>query len=328
MRRSEQLFSSVLDALPALVVRTDSDGRIEQVWGEVRHAIKTAPQRGAYLGTIFSQPAAIFLETHLWPLLRRMGRIDECYAPMEHVGGEPWPCFVSARTMSDGAGQWFVWLLFPATERARFESELIQAKAQAQRLTETLRVQNWRLDTLARTDPLTGLGNRRALDKAFVHSLHSVVGNGKRRDGALLLIDVDYFKKINDKFGHDIGDEVLVRLAGCMRDCVRRSDTVVRLGGEEFALWLPDASVDAALKIARKVHDRVSAIRLPDGESRVTVSIGVAVSTGGEATGDLRGMLRCADRALYRAKEAGRNCTRVDHGDFGLSTDGAADQSG
>ncbi|WP_390612140.1 GGDEF domain-containing protein [Tepidimonas taiwanensis] len=133
---------------------------------------------------------------------------------------------------------------------------------------------------------------------------------------------------MNDKFGHDIGDEVLVRLAGCMRDCVRRSDTVVRLGGEEFALWLPDASVDAALKIARKVHDRVSAIRLPDGESRVTVSIGVAVSTGGEATGDLRGMLRCADRALYRAKEAGRNCTRVDHGDFGLSTDGAADQSG
>jgi sigma-B regulation protein RsbU (phosphoserine phosphatase) len=242
---------------------------------------------------LFTRPAAIFLETHLWPLLRHEGRFDECHVHLRLDDGHALACFASARWFGEGPARRVAWLFYPAIQRARFEAALIGARSQA--LLEASE-----LDRLAHTDALTGLANRRALDAAF--AAHGEGG------GALLVIDADHFKAINDRWGHHVGDAVLAELGAALRQCVRRSDCAVRLGGEEFALWLPEADREVAGRVADAVHERVSTIRVPDGDGLVTVSIGIACRGSGERTHPLD-LIQRADTALYAAKAEGRNRT-------------------
>ena len=152
-----------------------------------------------------------------------------------------------------------------------------------------------RLDHLASHDPLTGVRNRRGLDEAVA----------AHREVALLVCDLDHFKEINDRFGHDCGDRALARFGDLLRDLARESDTPIRLGGEEFCVVLPNTDAGGAVKAAerlrqetiRRLHDSV-----PGG---VTVSIGVATTARGVL--DARALLAAADRGLYAAKAAGRN---------------------
>lgn len=153
-------------------------------------------------------------------------------------------------------------------------------------------------------DPLTGLHNRRHLDRALRADLASRPRAGTL---AVLVVDVDHFKAVNDRFGHAAGDRVLTAVAGTLAAAVREGDTAARLGGEEFVLVLPGADAAAALERAEQVRRAVAALRHPpDGGSlRVTVSTGVAVCPADGATaGDL---LEAADRALYAAKAGGRD---------------------
>ena len=312
---TESPIPGMLARLPGLLVVTDDAGAIQWIGGEALETLGVAVGPLDYLGTLFSRPAAIFLETHLWPSLRRNGRIDECYAPLRHADGSPWPCLVSARRMDDEGR--LVWLCFEARERAGFESSLIEARAAAQRLALELAEANQRLrqqalaldehnrelGQLALTDPLTGLGNRRALERAF-----RAEGHGGRH-GALVMVDADHFKAVNDRWGHEMGDNVLIRLAAALRSCSRRHDTVVRLGGEEFALWLPEADAAAAARVAEAVHARIAEAKLTGGEQALTVSIGIAIGEGGPDAGAFADLMRRADAALYAAKAAGRNRT-------------------
>lgn len=157
------------------------------------------------------------------------------------------------------------------------------------------------LQEQAEVDALTGLVNRRAFDRALRRATH--------RDGAaLVLLDVDGFKTINDVHGHPAGDEVLVHLAAVLRDQVRSDDAVVfRLGGDELAVLLPGCTAETAARRAEGLLDavRVSPIPLPDGgRLQLSVSVGVAHVPGdGE---DLRALYSAADAALYDAKRAGR----------------------
>lgn len=195
-------------------------------------------------------------------------------------------------------------------------SELAEANRRLEAQSEAIRNRNCELDALARTDPLTGLGNRRALDAAFLARPAAPPDGTPSTDSALLMVDADHFKAINDRWGHDVGDSVLVAMAGVLRTCLRRSDTVARLGGEEFALWLPEATADAAARVAETVHARMAAVRLPDGAEALTVSIGMAMLGGQRDRSDLALLLKRADEALYLAKTAGRNrsCWAVDPG--------------
>ncbi|RCL25210.1 diguanylate cyclase [Pseudomonas sp. AFG_SD02_1510_Pfu_092] len=156
-----------------------------------------------------------------------------------------------------------------------------------------------RLNRDAQTDPLTGLGNRRGLE--FSLSLLEAEG----RAFAAVVLDVDHFKRINDSHGHEVGDQVLRRLAELMRSCCRDGDLLCRTGGEEFLMLLPGAGLEAAAVVAERLRVTVQDTPLaPVGA--VTVSLGVARWDGaaGSEPGEI---LSAADRALYRAKQEGRN---------------------
>jgi diguanylate cyclase (GGDEF)-like protein len=148
-------------------------------------------------------------------------------------------------------------------------------------------------------DPLTGLGNRAELQRA----MH----DAKLAGGALISIDLDHFKKLNDGLGHPAGDSALIYLAALLRDQVRGVDTVARVGGEEFVIWLPNAPLDVGRRIAERVRAALAA-RAWDwqGTSRhLTASFGVAASP--ETSRSIDNLLLQADQALYQAKEQGRD---------------------
>jgi diguanylate cyclase (GGDEF)-like protein len=160
--------------------------------------------------------------------------------------------------------------------------------------------------TRARTDELTGLPNRRGLNEAMA--------GWSGEQAVLLIADVDHFKRLNDTLGHVAGDAVLRHLGGVFRKVLRDVDLATRIGGEEFALWLPDTSAEQGLEVAERVRAAVE--RTPalwqGRPAPVTCSIGVAAL--GSTVTDLANLYPAADAALYRAKQAGRNRVAVAEG--------------
>ncbi len=154
------------------------------------------------------------------------------------------------------------------------------------------------LPKFAFIDPLTGLENRRFLDY-----LNSRLSMQKTRDLYVLMIDIDDFKKINDTYGHLVGDRVLKSIADCILKSVRTYDNVIRFGGEEMVVILHRIGERSALEIAQRIRKSVEALRFEKyPELRVTVSIGVAPFRG-----SLTETIKDADRAMYAAKKKGKN---------------------
>ena len=168
------------------------------------------------------------------------------------------------------------------------------------------------LQRLTVTDTLTGLPNRRALlqrvDEALAHAERS------REPVSLALIDIDYFKVINDTHGHPAGDVVLRHFAGQLRDQVRRNDMVARLGGEEFGLLMPDTDERGARELCERIRRRIAEtpLPLPGADQALTVSIGMATAGPGEAA-SFNTLYVLADQALYESKRGGRDQV-VGHG--------------
>jgi diguanylate cyclase (GGDEF)-like protein len=150
------------------------------------------------------------------------------------------------------------------------------------------------LEAMAWSDGLTGLANRRRLD-------HDLVGRGNGPT-AVIMIDVDHFKLVNDKFGHHKGDEVLRTIGTMLANQIRHDDVVYRYGGEEFCILLPDSTSEIAQLVADRIVKAAHQITLPDGQN-ITVSIGVADST----REDVHAAIKSADHALYEAKDLGRD---------------------
>jgi diguanylate cyclase (GGDEF)-like protein len=160
------------------------------------------------------------------------------------------------------------------------------------------------LTELALHDPLTGLPNRRL----FLDRLQTAVTRSKRSQAPLgvLYMDVDGFKTVNDTYGHDAGDDLLIAVADRVVSCLRASDTVCRLGGDEFCALSEDVGdAHRAVEVARRITECVvQPVRVAGHEVVVTLSVGVAVAT--DAPGGPEQLLRDADRAMYRAKAAGK----------------------
>jgi diguanylate cyclase (GGDEF)-like protein len=165
---------------------------------------------------------------------------------------------------------------------------------------ELTRIQR-KLSELATVDPLTGTYNRRHLEERSDEMIR--LRQSKSQSASMLLIDVDHFKGINDKYGHDIGDFVLQELVAKIRVQLRNGDEVFRLGGEEFVILLPSASQGVAVELAEKIRRGVPDIQV-QGSDAVTVSIGVAELSHQESASN---WLKRCDDALYRAKNEGRN---------------------
>jgi diguanylate cyclase (GGDEF)-like protein/PAS domain S-box-containing protein len=167
------------------------------------------------------------------------------------------------------------------------------------------------LHALAHTDALTHLPNRRRFEQALAGAgAHARQGD---RDYALLYLDIDHFKQINDRYGHATGDDVLVEFARRLRASVRASDLVARLAGDEFTVLLHDVRSEADVeRVARKILDAVAEpFVMPSRTLKVGTTIGIGVASGGYA--DPRALMETADRALYAAKQAGRHTYAILH---------------
>jgi diguanylate cyclase (GGDEF)-like protein len=165
-----------------------------------------------------------------------------------------------------------------------------------------------RLDKVAQQDALTGLANRRAFDGRLGRPID---GAGLQSEFAVVMLDVDHFKGLNDDFGHPTGDAVLRWLGGLLRAAARKTDFVARYGGEEFVAILPAAGPDDAASWAERLRIAVRNGSPPGVDRPVTVSLGVAASRPTDIGGDV---VARADRALYAAKRGGRDRVIVDGG--------------
>jgi diguanylate cyclase len=163
----------------------------------------------------------------------------------------------------------------------------------------------------ARTDPLTGLPNRRALDDELARKLAE--WERKNITFCLMLADVDRFKAVNDRYGHPIGDKVLGQLGELLENTARRMDFVARFGGEEFAVILPSTESDAARRAAERFREAIEAHSFHGDSDLLDVTVSVGLTQVGPDDDPVT-LLRRADQALYASKRAGRNCSHFHNG--------------
>jgi diguanylate cyclase (GGDEF)-like protein/PAS domain S-box-containing protein len=263
---------------------------------------------------------------------------DLCYAPLSRgesfhaemllgrKDGTPVWCEVSSKAIDrSDLSRGSIWITQDITARKLAEQELVRAKAQLEALvaqrTEQLRhtvealelkvaelqAAEARAQRLAMFDGLTGLPNRHLLaDRAT-----QAIDIARRNDEplAVLFLDLDHFKNVNDSLGHRVGDALLVQLAARLRGAVREQDTVARTGGDEFVLVLPLTDIAGAAHLATKLMALASApFQVDQQELTVTPSMGIAMfPTDGD---DFDTLCKCADAAMYRAKRDGRNAYR------------------
>lgn len=165
---------------------------------------------------------------------------------------------------------------------------------------------------LSLKDPLTGLANRRQLLAVIDRELDRVARSGEA--ALLLILDIDHFKQINDRYGHNVGDQVLRAVTRTLEACTRPMDTLARIGGEEFALVLPACQAAFGKAVAERVRRAIESVIVqpsPTQEIRVTISIGGAFALQWiRSTSEL--WLERADQQLYRAKAQGRNCVCIE----------------
>jgi diguanylate cyclase (GGDEF)-like protein len=163
---------------------------------------------------------------------------------------------------------------------------------------------------MSTTDQLTGLHNRREIMRRVGEEQTRLHRSGQIY--SVIIMDIDHFKKVNDTYGHNVGDQTLKGVAGTLNACKRSSDTLARYGGEEFLLLMPGTNVDGALVQARRICEHVAMTQIPTsaGNLQITISLGVAESLQNEVSGET--LIERADAALYLAKLNGRNRVEAD----------------
>jgi diguanylate cyclase (GGDEF)-like protein/PAS domain S-box-containing protein len=304
LHRQTQLSASVFDASSEAIVLTSPRGQIiscnpaflqmtgytmAEVLGRTHALISTLRHEpGFYLG--------------MWTLIERDGRWQGELVN-RRKDGSLYNALVSINAVRDARGelQHYVGVTRDITERKRAEAHEreVERKLQQQATERLLLMER------AVRDSLTGLHNRRYLDETLPRELARV-----RRDVqalALVMLDIDHFKAINDRYGHGVGDDVIRALARTLGTGTREGDVVCRYGGEEFVVVMPGMDIDAAMAKAEKWRTQTAALCVPQdvGEVRFTISVGVAVFPA--HGNDAATLLHCADMAMYQSKTDGRN---------------------
>jgi diguanylate cyclase (GGDEF)-like protein/hemerythrin-like metal-binding protein len=236
------------------------------------------------------------------------------------IGGQP-VSFDTLRLLVSGQPRSCQWIKFPlrstdgrviligllvlASPQQDDETQKVESMAQLQQTIQDLQTTLIELDRLASTDKLTGAWNRRRLEEAAFNEMDRL----RRYDHplSLLIIDIDFFKQVNDQHGHSVGDQVLTRLAKLLQSSLRNSDSLTRWGGEEFVVLCPNTTLSTAAMMAERLREKVASASYPQ-QLAITASLGVAECIASE-TWDA--WLERADAALYRAKSCGRNQVQI-----------------
>lgn len=281
LRLAAQMFESSLDA----IIVTDAARRIV--------AYNPAAQRLAGLGPGDAQgdPVDALLQSARHP--DWAAERDAALAQQGYWEGELW----LRRDSGPGVPLWTSWVLL-RDDGGRVLNTVVFAKD----LSEKIEAQR-RIEQLAYTDPLTGLPNRLMLDERVGHAIRLAQRSG---DGfALLFLDLDRFKSINDSLGHLFGDQVLVEVAARLQRCLRQTDTLARLGGDEFVIHLHAADQGAAEKAAQRM---IAAVTQPVtiDEMPFTLSCSIGIAMYPQDGTSLDALIRCADTAMYQVKERGK----------------------
>jgi len=300
LRASEELFRAFMNASPFISYIKDAAGRL--LFYNKSFAARFGVSEYTWLGRtdeqLWSRKLTKSMRTHDLEVMAG-GRMVESEDQIREPDGTvstlksfKFPCH-------DSAGN--VLLAGVAVDI----SKDVAHKAELERYQQDLEDANEQLRRLSVTDELTGLRNRRAFEERLVTEFS--MARRRKRELSALLIDADNFKRINDRWGHGAGDEVLRRLGNVIRTTVRLPDLPARYGGEVFAVLLPESGEEAAMGLARRLMARVASEEWEN--EPLTISIGMA--TMNEAmTGGFQ-LLERADEALYAAKRAGKNRVMV-----------------
>ncbi|MCG7337041.1 sensor domain-containing diguanylate cyclase [Sporosarcina sp. ACRSM] len=279
--------------------------------------------QGQHINLLLSTASRSFYQLYFFPMIRLQNKVEEMYISLKSKTEQDIPILLNASRNERNGKMTNDCVCVPMKRRYEYEQALLTIKketdtrnrmkkkqiAELDRLRHELESKqnellalNEELQRLAITDGLTGLKNRRYLHENLISNvaLHAE----RSQPLSLLLIDIDYFKNINDNFGHMMGDKVLQGFGQLLKDASRIDDIAARYGGEEFALILPKTDKLGALKIAEGIRSQVENANwdLPT----ITVSIGAATSLAGDTENALQSR---ADRALYASKNRGRNRT-------------------
>lgn len=264
---------------------------------------------------IEEQPTDALVKTHEVTeqiITALMQSITKAYSGNRHFGqvltkySEKMQAAASVESLNDMVTELLGHVNEVVTANATLQANLTEMREEV----SSLKSEMSHLEQASLTDALTSLHNRRALESHMAMCLNNHKKHGV--NFSMLVIDVDFFKKINDSHGHQVGDKVLSYIAKMLKSAVRGEDFVSRFGGEEFAVILANTDYKSALIVAESLCQRISAKALSVGKDResighVTVSIGVSQA---DISDDNDACFARADQALYQAKHSGRNCVR------------------
>lgn len=286
------------DLLPCGCLITSPDREILSVNQYFCEALGWQPEAltGQNMTKLLNKATQLFCESYVIPTVFGEGQCCEVLVSLTGPSGEAFPTVANVCRMPDGN---IAWVFLEAEKRNRLFEELERARVAIQEQRE-------KLELLSRTDELTGLANRRELEcsarRIFLDADRTAASV------AVLMLDIDCFKSVNDTYGHDIGDQVICALAGVLKLTCRKNDVVSRLGGDEFVCVLNRTDSFEANALCERLHEAI-ARTMVDG-CQFTVSIGLAVKPHA-AQMDFPDVLKLADQCLYIAKENGRNTSHM-----------------
>lgn len=288
-------FETLTETLPQIVWSCDAEGRHDYFsarWSEFTGIDPKDITEEIWKKLVY--PDHVAMVARIWNHALRTGQPYDLDYRFRHRSGEYRWLRVMAQPIRGEDGQIMRWF---GTSTDVHETYLVAEERE--RLAHELK-------RIATEDALTGLLTRRA----FLERVAAMIRTNprSRHQASLLMLDIDHFKSINDNYGHPFGDKVLAAAASRLRAAVRKQDLVGRLGGEEFAVYLPECSKHEALEVAERIRSSMDSDPIaPNGEDAVVVTVSIGVTTGPEGRLTLDQSLSLADKALYSAKAAGRN---------------------
>lgn len=288
--------SFTLDNIPCGALVTDTNNVIINVNAYFSNELfwDASLLIGHSVESLLTKSSKVFYQSYLIPTLLHEGHFEEMQLSLLNGNGKRIPITVNARVDENKN---VYWSFFNASNRNKLYEELIRTR-------EKLELRAKDLKELAFVDELTGLLNRREIKSRSASVLLQF--SRTKSPLALLMIDIDFFKRINDNHGHAEGDSVLHQVGRVLIKCGRKSDLISRFGGEEFLILLPDTDLEQAMVFSKRIHKEVNKILID--KKPLTVSVGVGLFDGEMSFDEF---VNNADVALYKAKNLGRNRTEV-----------------